>query len=150
MKKPKQIIPPVYYLVALVAMLILNFVFPVKRLIHFPFNWLGLVFVVIGNIFNKSSLDYFKKVDTPESPYEKSTYLVTAGLYRFTRNPMYLGGILIILGIAVILGSLSPFFVLPFLIWAVQRSFVRREESALEEIFGEEYRAYKKKVRRWI
>jgi protein-S-isoprenylcysteine O-methyltransferase Ste14 len=63
---------------------------------------------------------------------------------------MYLGLLLILVGIAVLLGNLTPFLVIPVLAWLLQRKFMRVEEAALEATFGEDYVEYKKQVRRWI
>lgn len=63
---------------------------------------------------------------------------------------MYLGMVVILLGIAVLFGSISPFISIPVFIWLIQSNFIRLEEAALEEIFGDEYREYKTRVRRWL
>jgi protein-S-isoprenylcysteine O-methyltransferase Ste14 len=76
--------------------------------------------------------------------------LITYGLYRFTRNPMYLGLMLIVLGVAILQGSLAAFLPLPVFAWILQTRFVRGEERFLESLFGAEYLDYKSTVRRWI
>jgi protein-S-isoprenylcysteine O-methyltransferase Ste14 len=85
----------------------------------------------------------------PLAPHRSST-LVVKGLYRFSRNPMYLGMLLILLGWAVLLAE--PLTLVPVAIFAalIEAMQIRPEERALEEKFGEDYRAYKKRVRRWI
>ena len=67
-----------------------------------------------------------------------------------TRNPMYLGLTLTLVGIATLLGSLSPWLVVPAFAVAISRLFIRHEEQTLQERFGDEYLAYRKTVRRWI
>jgi protein-S-isoprenylcysteine O-methyltransferase Ste14 len=67
-----------------------------------------------------------------------------------SRNPIYLAFTLTLTGVAALLGSSSPFVVLPLFVWYIQRRFVEPEERLLEDRFGEVYRAYKGKVRRWI
>lgn len=83
-------------------------------------------------------------------PFSKTTALVVTGPYRFTRNPMYLGMLLVLLGIALWLGTLVPLLVVPLLALALQKGFVEKEERLLEEQFGDEYRAFRARVRRWI
>ncbi|MEE8233425.1 MAG: isoprenylcysteine carboxylmethyltransferase family protein, partial [Gammaproteobacteria bacterium] len=93
---------------------------------------------------------YFKKSGTAIRPFETSTVLVKGGPYRFTRNPMYLGMVLILIGMAIYLGSLTPWFVIPVFFLIIQEWFIKYEEPFLENTFGKEYQDYKTKVRRWI
>ena len=92
----------------------------------------------------------FKRAGTPIIPFEKSTSLLTHGIYRYTRNPIYLGMLIILAGAAVFLGSLTPFLVLPVFFFIIQEGYIRHEEPFLERIFGEQYRAYRRRVRRWL
>src|SRR5262245_44118419 len=92
----------------------------------------------------------FKRAKTGIRPWEATTRIVTTGFYRFSRNPIYCGFILVGLGIAfsannlwIALLQIPNFFVL-------DKFIIQKEEIYLEEKFGEEYRAYQKKVRRWI
>ena len=72
------------------------------------------------------------------------------GPFRFTRNPIYLGMVLLLSGAAVGLGSLSPWFVIPPFILAIAFDVIPAEEAMLTETFGDAYRAYQSRVRRWI
>ena len=92
----------------------------------------------------------FRRARTPIMPFVEPTALVARGPYRFSRNPIYLGYTLSLTGVAALLGSSSPFVVLPLFVWIIQRRFVEPEERLLEQRFGEVYRAYKTQVRRWI
>ena len=83
-------------------------------------------------------------------PFERSTALVTTGLYRITRNPMYLGMLLILAGVALLSGSASTLLPIPVFAWAIQRNFIIGEERFLEQIFGAQYLDYKRQVRRWL
>ena len=83
-------------------------------------------------------------------PFEPSTVLVTEGAFRFTRNPMYLGLVLLLAGIAIALGSVGALLPIPVFVWIIQAWFILGEERFLEEIFGEAYLAYKSRVRRWL
>jgi protein-S-isoprenylcysteine O-methyltransferase Ste14 len=92
----------------------------------------------------------FKRAGTPVIPFKPSTALVTDGAYRFTRNPIYLGMVALYVALAVGLGILWSFLFLPFVILAVDRLVIAREEPYLERRFGQDYVAYKQRVRRWI
>jgi protein-S-isoprenylcysteine O-methyltransferase Ste14 len=110
----------------------------------------GGALVVLGIALTAIAAGSFRRAGTPVVPFEISTALVTTGLYRLTRNPMYLGLALALVGVAVLLGTLSPFLPIPVFVWIIQAQFIRGEERFLEEIFGAGYLAYKSRVRRWI
>lgn len=143
-------LPPTYHLMAIIVMIALNSIFPLKEIILAPYNYLGFTFVLIGTGMSLGGAFMFGKAKTPIIPFKKSTRLLTTGLYRYTRNPMYLGMILVLIGVFILLGSITPFLVIPPFVWLMQRKFVAVEERHLEETFGEQYRAYKQTVRRWI
>src|SRR5262249_45674307 len=76
--------------------------------------------------------------------------LITSGPYRFSRNPLYLGGnVFVFFGAALLLGSPTALFVTAIHLPLIDR-FIRREEEQLEQEFGDEWRSYKKRVRRWL
>ena len=83
------------------------------------------------------------------APSKPSTALITGGIYRWIRNPMYLGLSLMLLGVGVALGSLWFFVALPIAIFAVTKLAIEPEERYLEEKFGTAYLEYKSRVRRW-
>jgi len=148
--KNKSVLPPTYLFVAIVIMLVLHFLFPGAKLITLPWNLLGAVPLVLGIAMNLIADRAFKKVGTTVKPYEESTTLITEGVFRMSRHPMYVGFVLILFGIAIFVGSLTPYAVI--LIFAILMGvvFIRVEERMLEETFGETWMEYKKKVRRWI
>ncbi len=150
MNAPKRVLPPIYFLISLIVMVGLNFFFPLIKIVQHPYSYIGGVLIVIGTIMNLWASGYFFKVNTTIKPFQRSTHLVTVGLYQYTRNPMYLGGIFMLLGVALLLGSLTPFLVIPVFMWLIQEHFIKVEESGLEETFKDEYLEYKKQVRRWI
>ena len=92
----------------------------------------------------------FVQVGTTVKPFQESSELVILGPFHVTRNPMYLSMTVLLLGLAVLLGSLTPFFVIPLFVLIINRRFIPAEESMLERRFGESYRNYQQRVRRWI
>lgn len=110
----------------------------------------GIVLVLAGAALNASFLREFVRFDTRPEPWQPSTALVTSGAYRFSRNPGYLGMALIYAGIALLAGTLWPFATLIPTLAAIQHGVILREERYLTRIFGDEFVAYTKRVRRWI
>jgi protein-S-isoprenylcysteine O-methyltransferase Ste14 len=150
MEQKRRIVPPVYLLIALVAMTALHYWLPLARLLRAPFTWLGALVIVAGIALAVSAARLFARAGTPVVPFERSTTLVTDGLYRYTRNPMYLGLALVLLGAWMLFGTISPGLALVAFMWVIQSNFIRGEERFLESIFGEQYVSYKARVRRWI
>lgn len=137
-------------LLALLAMMALHRLVPLARIVPAPWSYLGLVPLLAGMVIAASAARAFGRAGTPIRPFERSTTLVTNGLYRYTRNPMYLGLALILIGVWLLLGTLSAALPILVFIWVIQAGFIRGEERFLEEIFGEQYRSYKSRVRRWL
>jgi protein-S-isoprenylcysteine O-methyltransferase Ste14 len=150
MEQKRKVIPPVYLVVALLVMAALHFFFPVARFVEPPYSYLGVIPLVGGIVMAATASSAFRRASTPVLPFERSTALVTTGLYRVTRNPMYLGMLLILAGVALVSGSLSTLLPIPVFAWAIQRNFIVGEERFLEEIFGARYLNYKRQVRRWL
>jgi protein-S-isoprenylcysteine O-methyltransferase Ste14 len=89
----------------------LHFLIPVVKIVPSPWNLIGIIPLAIGIIAIGITVRSFEKANTTIKPYQESTYLVTNGLYCLSRNPMYLGAALILVGIAIMLGSLTPYLV---------------------------------------
>jgi protein-S-isoprenylcysteine O-methyltransferase Ste14 len=146
----KRLLPPVYFLIAILLGVALHFALPLRIVIPLPWSLLGVWPLLLGIILNVLADRSLKRHETAVKPFEPSRALVTDGVYRVSRHPMYLGMVLILAGIAVLLGSLTPWFILLLLAVVLDARFIRIEESMLEETFGEAYRAYRKRARRWI
>jgi len=94
----------------------------------------------------------FRKASTTVNPLtpEKSSALVVTGLYRISRNPMYIGFFLFLLSICIYLANIVTLVFLPLFVLVINRFQIQPEEKVLETIFGDEYRQYSNRVRRWI
>jgi protein-S-isoprenylcysteine O-methyltransferase Ste14 len=143
-------LPPVYFLVALALMALLDYVVPVFPLVAKPYRDAGFVFMALGFALAAWAALLFRLARTGIRPFRPATALVTHGPYRLTRNPMYLGMTGILLGAAILLGSLTPFIVIPAFMALIAERFVSREEEMLEQTFGRPYADYKARVRRWL
>jgi protein-S-isoprenylcysteine O-methyltransferase Ste14 len=142
--------PPLLYVAGFLVGLGLEVAFPVGR----PPLTVTLVGVLIGAagwlLLDGAAMRSFGRVKTSMIPFKPSTALVTDGPYRFTRNPMYVGMAFLYVALAFALGLLWPLAVLPLVLLAVDRLVIAREEPYLERRFGEDYRAYRARVRRWL
>ncbi len=147
MKRP---LPPTYFLGAIILAVAVHFILPVQQLLHFPRRLIGLLPLLLGILLNLLADQAFKKHDTTVKPFEESTALVTSGVFSFTRNPMYLGMTLILFGVAAMLGSATAFLVVLLLAALLDRVFIIPEEEMLDETFGEQFRQYRGRVRRWL
>jgi len=146
----RPLTPPVYLFVAMLAMLVLDWLAPVIELLPWPWRPLGLAPIALGAGLDLAAMIAMRRHGTTTDPAGTPKALVTGGAYRLSRHPMYLGLVLILIGIAVLLGSLTPFGVAALFAVLVDRLFARPEEVRLERIFGEQWRRYRGKVRRWL
>lgn len=96
------------------------------------------------------ALRRFRAARTPPEPWKPTKAIVADGVYRVTRNPMYLGMLLTYLALAVALDSGLALLLAPALVALVGAGVIAREERYLEARFGDEYRAYRARVRRWL
>lgn len=110
----------------------------------------GIAAILFGIIMAAISAGVFVKVDTGIEPFDEAKVLVTSGFYRFTRNPMYIGMFLILLGAGYMLGSVSALSPIPVFFLIIRNNFVLGEERFCEAAFGQQYLDYKTKVRRWV
>lgn len=146
----EKTLPPFYLFMALAGMTLLHHFFPVLQLIPYPWNASGLVPLAAGIVLNLNADRLFKMHGTTVKPFEQSSALVTSGAYRFSRNPMYLGMVMILVGVGVLMGSLSPFTLIPVFVIIMDKVFIASEERMLDQRFGDDWRNYRARVRRWI
>jgi protein-S-isoprenylcysteine O-methyltransferase Ste14 len=148
--KRKPVLPPTYLLGAIIMMVAFHFVLPVARIIPFPWQLIGALPLALGAALNIIADKAFRDAKTTVKPFQESAALVTDGVYRISRHPMYLGFVLILLGLAILLGSLTPFFIVAIFAVVMDRVFIVVEERMLAEKFGRVWLDYKAKVRRWM
>lgn len=148
--KGRWVIPPVYLLVALVVMVALDMTLPGVQLLPFPVNLVGMVPIGCGVALNILGSRAFQVAQTPIKPFERSTRLVTDGIFRWSRNPMYLGFVVVLCGVGLILGSLVPLMVIPVFVLLIERDFIWVEERMLAQQFRTEWYAYSARARRWL
>jgi len=144
--------PPAAFIGTLVVGLALGKLLgsPDLPLNHATERGLGSLATLLGVGIMLSALGLFRAAGTDPKPWKRSTALVTDGVYRWSRNPMYFGMALAYAGIAVWMDSLVTLLLLIPLLLVIQREVIEREELYLAGKFGERYLSYKSAVRRWI
>ncbi|MFA5332841.1 MAG: isoprenylcysteine carboxylmethyltransferase family protein [Methanoregula sp.] len=139
-----------YFIILLVLSVLLNFVFPVPAFLSPPSTYFGFLIVGFGLVLALWSRSLFLKNATTLQLSEEPTVLVTSGPFRLSRNPVYLGMASVLLGVAVVLGTLITLAFPILFVMVIEFFIIPGEERMLEKLFGEPYREYKKSVRRWI
>lgn len=152
MKALELKIPPVI-IVVLVAglMLLVAPLFPQVQFGPLP-NWISLAVAILGVILPLVAAISFRRAQTtvhPSNP-EKTSTIVTTGIYRVTRNPMYLGFAFILLGWGLYLGNMVALFGLPAYMFYMNAFQIKPEERILTEKFGQAYQDYRRKANRWL
>jgi len=146
----KRVLPPTYFLASLALMAALAFALPIASLLPWPWRAFGVVPIAAGVWLNLAADRAFKERGTTVKPFERSSALVTDGAFRLTRNPMYLGMVVILIGVALIFGALTPFLAVAGFAAIIEIRFIPVEERMLAERFGDEWTAYRDRTRRWL
>ena len=146
----QKVLPPVWFLLSIISAIALHLYLPVKQLLFPPFTYLGVVAIAVGIIMVLFCASFFRQKNTTIKPFEESSYLLREGIFNYSRNPIYLGMIIVLIGLWIVLGSLSPGLIIPVFAVLIQELFIKAEEQMLDAKFGEEYQEYKATVRRWL
>ncbi len=110
----------------------------------------SLPLIIGGLLLDGAAAGYFRRLGTAVEPWKPSTVLATDGLYRFSRNPIYLGFAITYVGLAIAMDSVLVLLLLIPCLWVVDRFVIQREERYLSARFGADYDAYRARVRRWL
>ncbi len=149
MKIPR--LPPLLLVLLLaMTMLVLDRALPSLRVLQPPIAYLGAVPVVFGVLIVLISAWLFRFRKTTINPFGEPAVMVQDGFYRFSRNPMYLGMLLVLTGVGLWLGNALALLLAPAFLVIMTRWYIVREEQLLDARFGDVYRAYRSRVRRWI
>jgi protein-S-isoprenylcysteine O-methyltransferase Ste14 len=141
--------PPAWFFTALVAMLALHVVAPGARWLDPPSTLLGPIPIALGVLLHARALRAFRSAGTTPDPRGRPAHLVRRGPYARTRNPMYLAGLPILLGVEVRLGTTTPALIVPAYCLGATR-WIALEEVALARRFGAAWDDYRAEVPRWL
>lgn len=147
---PRILPPPLIYLLFVGLAWGLGALLPMPLPDNDWTHWAGWGLIDAGLVLMLWSALQMIRQRTTINPYGTPTKLLEQGPFRLSRNPIYVADTLIYAGIALLLASLWPWLLLPALILCMNRTVIRHEEALLTERFGDSYRAYQARVRRWI
>lgn len=142
--------PPLVYLIFIGGAWGLASGVPLDLPVHELASCAGWASIVLGVLLMVWAAWEMLRHRTTINPYGKPSSLLQSGPFSFTRNPIYLADTMIYCGIALLLASLWPWLLLPLLFLCMQRTVIVHEEHLLTRLFGDEYRAYRRRVRRWL
>ena len=147
-----RIPPPLLMLFAASIMWALNHWLPLGHWVPPPWNRVGALPGAVGVAIVVAAFVRFRQAKTTTNPMDpsKASQLVTGGVFRFSRNPMYLGLLLLQIGWALYLGSASVWVIPPLFVFVITAAQILPEEQALAQLFGEQYFAYRRRVARWL
>lgn len=145
-----KIHPPILLLFHLFAVFILNRLFPLSFVFPKVLVWVGYVLVLVGLGLAFNAVSRFMRADTTVDPHGSVNTIVTNGPYRFSRNPIYLGFLCLLIGFPFIFRTYWGLILSPVFIVAINLLVIQHEEAYLEKKFGDVYTSYKSRVRRWL
>ncbi len=142
--------PPLIFAIPLIVGLVANWLSPLPILTGRVGLWMGIALAIAGLGLIVTGIIEFRHANTAVVPFRPTTAIVSSGPFRFTRNPLYLGFVLIYIGASLAANTLWPLFMLPLAILVLLHGVVKREERYLERKFGTVYTDYRARVRRWM
>src|SRR5215216_1629126 len=146
----KHVHPPVIALIYIAIAYLLGWFVRIPYNVPNILRNIGFALVIIGFLAGAAAFNEFRKARTTLDPHGSVRQLVTSGIYRFTRNPIYLGFLLMVIGLPLNSGLYWGVVMAPFYIVTMNRLVIEREEAYLEKKFGKTYTSYASNVRRWL
>lgn len=142
--------PPYYFFSGIALEIILHLLVPIYKYNISHYQWIGLPIIVIGILLNLQAKGTVLKSKTTIIPFQKPRLLVRHGPFHYSRNPMYLGMLLVLIGESILLSSLSAMIAPILFMIIITIKFIKPEEKILENVFEDDYKKYQNEVRRWI
>jgi len=148
----KKLLPPVLFLFCVIFIALVYWKYQLKLTVLYPYNVIiGLPFVLIGVGISSWNSRLFSKLQTNIMTFDEPDILVMEGMYKYTRNPMYLGFVLALFGTAILFqGSFFSFIIVLLFFDITNCWYIKYEEKRMKSKFGKSYETYCENVRRWI
>ncbi|MDA8539797.1 isoprenylcysteine carboxylmethyltransferase family protein [Alphaproteobacteria bacterium] len=145
-----KIYPPLMVLAGILAQLLIGYVAPVRPILNETWQYIGVGLMLFGFAVILLVARGFRTNETTIIPDGQPSTLMENGLFAYSRNPIYLGMAIFLLGSALAVGHIWALAILPVFVLLVQQIWIVKEEETLEAEFGQIYRNYKMRVRRWL
>jgi len=145
-----KIHPPVLTVIFIAIAYVAKWFSPISLSVPDVLRNVGFALVVVGFLFGFAAFLEFRRARTTILPHGSVSSIVMSGVYRFTRNPIYLGFTLMLIGLPLNSGTYWGILLAPVFIYLMNRLVIEREEAYLEKKFGDVYTSFKSRVRRWL
>jgi protein-S-isoprenylcysteine O-methyltransferase Ste14 len=145
-----KIHPPILTLLFIAIAYVAKWSIPIAFVVPNVLRLIGFALVVIGFLCGVAAFMAFRKARTTLDPHGQVSVIVTAGIYRFTRNPIYLGFLLMLIGFPLNSGNFWGILLAPVFVMSMNSLVIEKEEAYLETKFKDVYTSYKSRVRRWL
>lgn len=145
-----KIYPPLMVLVGIIIQLLMGYIAPVEPLLSATWQYIGIALMVLGFATILLAARSFRKHETTIIPDGQPSTLMEGGLFAYSRNPIYVAMAVLLVGSGLAIGHIWALIVVPLFVLLVQQIWIVKEEENLEAEFGQIYRNYKIKVRRWL
>ena len=145
-----KIAPPILTLIFIFIAYVAKWTIPISFVVPSILRNIGFGLIVVGFLLGIAAFLEFRKARTTVDPHGSVSNIVTSGIYRFTRNPIYMGFLLMLIGIPLNSGTYWGIILVPVFIYFMNSLVIEREEAYLEKKFGDVYTSYKSRVRRWL
>ncbi|USD35020.1 MULTISPECIES: methyltransferase family protein [Vibrio] len=147
----KKLLPPKMFFLFIILMIFLHWYMETEDLIPYPLNLIGALLFCLGLGLASAGKRLFQKLKANIMTFEEPNKIVTQGVFQYTRNPMYLGLAIALIGFAIMLGgSLMTLTIAASFIIITDKWYIAFEEKEMTKKFGREYQEYCRHVRRWI
>jgi protein-S-isoprenylcysteine O-methyltransferase Ste14 len=141
---------PTLTIIHIIMAILLGWLVPLPIPAPMFIRWLGLGLAALGFVLGVLALIEFKRARTTSDPKKPTQSFVTSGIYSYTRNPIYLGFVLILIGLPLNMGNYWGIVLVWPLITFTNNMVIKHEEAYLEKKFKEQYAGYRSRVRRWL
>ena len=145
-----KIYPPLMVLAGIITQLLIGYVAPVRPILDALWQYIGLGLMVLGFAIILLAARSFRKNETTIIPDGQPSALMENGLFAYSRNPIYVAMAVLLTGSGLAVGHIWALAIVPIFVLLVQRIWIVKEEENLEAEFGQIYRNYKMRVRRWL
>ena len=145
-----KIYPPLMVLAGIITQLLIGYIAPVEPLLSATWQYIGIALMVLGFATILLTARSFRKHETTIIPDGQPSTLMEGGFFAYSRNPIYVAMAVLLIGSGLAIGHIWVLIVVPLFVLLVQQIWIVKEEENLEAEFGQIYRNYKIKVRRWL